>query len=249
MVIVGAGRIGTSLHQASTDLGIATTLVRRNEGWDALKAGPGTPVLLAVRNDDLDDVLSKIPQYRHSDLVFIQNGAVRSYLEDRGLAQKTTRGLLYFAVKSIGGPIEPGQASPFTGPNEDQMVAWLSQLGLDAVTVDWARFSAFELEKMIWNSAFGLLCETEDLPVGQIVAHRRDELARLTEELNSVGRAALNVDLPLDWLVTRLSDYSMTIADYQGSVKEWKWFVAQARKFHRDTPFHDELLAKIGRNT
>lgn len=250
MFVIGAGRIGTALHQRATERGHPCTLVTRDEGWDLLGGRPGAPILVAVRNDDLDDVLARVPIHRRTDLVFIQNGMLRPWLRAVGLPL-ATRGLFYFAVPSRGAPIQPGGASPFFGAHAPEMVGWLADLGLAAHVVEWARFCSRELEKLIWNAAFGLLCEHLDTDVGGVCTEHFPELRSLVQELRRVGRAALGVDIPLDFLLNRLCTFSSTIPRYRGSVKEWDWrngwLLEAAIQFRVSTPLHRELLHAIGK--
>jgi len=232
---------------------VDVSLVSRDAGWEALGQPPGDPVLLAVRNDDLDAVLARVPEPRRDDLVFIQNGAIRTFLHERGLA-RATRGLIYFAVASRvsegGGDVVPGFTSPFHGPHGARVARWLGQVELAARDVDWARFSYYELEKLLWLVCHGVLCETHQVKVGELVADHRDELAALVAELLPVGRAAMGVDAPVDYVVDRLVGYSQTIPGWSAAVKAWPWrngwFVARAAEHGIATPMHDRLLADLG---
>lgn len=250
MVVIGAGRVGTALQLQAKDAGAPCTLVRRDAGWEALDGPPGDPILVTVRADDLEDLLPRVPARRRDDLVFAQNGAIRGWLASHGLAG-CTRGLLFFAVAAKGSRLEPGKDSPFCGPYAHETVRWLVSIGVGACVVDWARFSAAELEKLIWNAAFGLLCEAHGTDVGGVVRDHRAELHALAGELSRVGRASMGVDPDLDRLVDRLCAYSLTIPTYRGAVKEWRWrngwFVEEAARFRVDTPVHHALLRRVGR--
>ncbi|MBT3222109.1 MAG: hypothetical protein HN348_23800 [Proteobacteria bacterium] len=250
MIIIGAGRVGTALHTRSLASGVSCELVERDQGWDALDGPPGVAVVVAVRNDDLPDVVAQVPLHRRDDLVFIQNGMVRTWLRKNALG-RCTRGLLYFAVPRRGAEIVFGDSSPFCGPYGLAMVQWLVTIGVKSHQVDWASFSARELEKLIWNSAFGLMCEHYGCSVGTIVDDHHGELQSLVTEMSAVGRAKMGVDVPLDFLMGRLCDYSRTIADYRGGVSEfpWRngWFVKAAAQRNVSTPVHHELLRSVGR--
>jgi len=251
VIVVGAGRVGTALKQRSDEVDIDCDLVSRDSGWQALDGAPGDPILLTVRNDDLDEVLKKVPKLRRPDLVFIQNGGIREWLRGEYLHQ-CTRGLLYFAVKTRGGPIEPGPTSPFCGPHAHILSRWFGLMKLPAEEVNWARFSNRELEKLIWNSSFGVLCELYDCDVGTVCTEHRAELIALVDEFRVVGRMAMGVEIPLDWLVNRLVDYSMTISDYRASVKEWQWrngwFEAAAVHYGYPMILHKEMVTSIGKS-
>ncbi len=250
MVIIGGGRVGTALHARSQEAGVATTLVTRTEGWDALAGPPGEPILLALRNDDMGDVVSRIPAPRKHDLVFVQNGMYRGWLQQRHL-QRNTRGLLYFAVRQVGGEVEIGINNPFCGGHAHMLVRWFAMMGLPAEEVDWARFSMYELEKLVWIAAMGVLCEVYDADVGTVCQDHTGEMDGLVHELRIIGRKALGVDVPQAWLMERLAAYSMTIPTYKASVKAWKWrngwFDLAARRHRYESVVHREMLRSIGK--
>jgi ketopantoate reductase len=246
VIVIGAGRIGSALHQLAP---AAIPLITRTSGWTALEAEAGQAIVVAVRNDDLDAVLARVPEHRRDDLVFIQNGMLRPWLAERGLTT-TTRGLLFVAVAKRGDPILPGDVSPFCGPRAAAVVDTLSGLGVPAEVVAPEHFVAIELEKLIWNCAFGLCCEAFDLRVGEVVEQRADELRELVAELLEVGERVFGLTLELDRLVARLCAYSRSIPDYRGAVKEWRWrngaFVLAAEQFGVATPNHARLLRATG---
>jgi len=250
VVIVGAGRVGLALQRRSIEASIDCALVRRDGGWEIFAQPVSVgPIVLAVRNDDLAAVVPRIPAHRRDDLVFVQNGMVRDWLGEHSL-QGATRGLLFFAVPSRGAPIEDGPPSVFTGPHAATLAAWFGRMGLPARELDWARFTAVELEKLVWNSAFGLLCQRYKVDVGTVCDHHADELRALVDELRVLGRKTMSVDIPLDVLYDKLVAYSRTIPRYQGAVKEWPWrngwFELAAERHGYDAPVHRRLLDETG---
>lgn len=250
MVVIGAGRVGQALRNAAVESEEPCHLLDRESGWSVLGEPHGTPILVATRNGDLDEVLRRVPVHRHGDLVFVQNGMLQPWLERHHLTE-ITRGLLFFAVPARGDPPQPGpRPSPFTGPHSLAVVRWLTRIGVPAAPVDWPRFLAAQLEKLVWNCAFGVLCQALDADVGTICREHRPALEAVVDDLRRVGRGGLNIDLPQGWLVERLIAYSETIPTYKGAVKEWEWrdgwFVEQARRLNIDTPAHHEWLRKAG---
>lgn len=221
MIVIGAGRVGTSLKKRSDEVGIEVTLVDRNGPDGALEGVQGDPIVVATRNDDLLDVLDRVPDYRRDDLVFVQNGLFRGLLENNQL-QNVTRGLLYFAATERYGAIDPGTVSWFFGPHALTMVRWFNALGLKARSVDWARFSYYELEKVAWLCVFGVLCDAHDCTVGEALEHDED-LTALVTEMARFGRASMHVDPPVDYLKERLVAYTQTIPTFRAAVKEWEW--------------------------
>ena len=138
--------MGLGLQARAREVGLEPYLVSRLGGWDVLEH-QDVPILVAVRNDDLDEVVEKVPSQRRGDLVFVQNGMIRPWLAERRLAE-STRGLLFFAAPKIGVPIQPGGASIFHGPKAEAVVAWFQQLGLEAQEVSGQAFAEVELENV-----------------------------------------------------------------------------------------------------
>lgn len=249
MIVVGAGRVGLALQRRAEEAGIALTLVDRLAGWEALDGPQGDPVLLAVRNDDLATVIGRTPPHRLADLVFLQNGAIRGLLAEHALSGNT-RGLLYLMVSSRTAPIVPGGTTWLCGPHALAVARFLRALSIPAEAIDWARFSYYELEKLLWLAAHGPLCEALDATVDQIAEHHADQLRALVVELAAVGRAAWGVEADASFLVERLIDYSASIPGYRASVKEWPWrngwLVEAAARYGVDTPLHTALLRETG---
>lgn len=247
VTILGAGRVGGALAARSP---VPVTLVTRGSSDDLLAGPVGTPLVVAVDNDSLDAALARVPPARRPDLAFVQNGVLEPWLERHGLTD-STRALLYFAVPRRGAAIEPGGTSVLTGPHADVLAAWLQAMDLPATVVPRAAFTAAMLEKLIWNCAFGLLCQRHGCTVGEVLERHDDDLVALVHEFLAVGRAALGVDLDPAPLLARLRAYTRAIPTYRGAVKDWSWrngwFVAAARRHGIPTPVHDRLLREIGR--
>jgi ketopantoate reductase len=234
VVVVGAGRIGTSLAAMGP-----VTLVRRGEPIPAL-AGP---VVVCTRNDDLRGVIDATPADKRADLVFVQNGLIEDLLRDQGL-QDCTLGLLYFAVQSVGADPVDGGGTVLTGPWAEHLAAHLRAGGVSVTVVDRTAFRQQMLEKLLWNVVFGLLSQTHAASVGQVCADHDDQVRALTAELVGVGERALGLTLE-PGVADRLIAYSREIADYRGAVKEWPWrngwFLSQER-----SPIHAALCGALG---
>ncbi|MFY0541166.1 ketopantoate reductase family protein [Nannocystis pusilla] len=242
VTILGAGRVGGALAARSP---IPVALVTREAGWEALDGPVGEPVVVAVDNAGLDAALARVPAARRPDLVFVQNGVLEPWLFRHGL-QDSTRALLYFAVPRRGAAIEPGGTSVLTGPHAESLATWLRAMDLPVEVVARDAFAAAMLEKLIWNCAFGLLCQRFECSVGEVLDRHGELMGALVHEFLAVGRAALGVDVDAAPLLQRLRAYSRAIASYRGAVKEWPWrngwFVTAAAAHQVPTPTHITLL-------
>jgi len=92
--IIGAGRIGEFLATAGD-----CTILGRDDSIDPTKEGQ--PILIATRNDALSGIVEACPENRRKDLVFLQNGFLDNFLQDKGLMDNT-QVLLYLSVPAKG---------------------------------------------------------------------------------------------------------------------------------------------------
>ena len=245
MLLLGAGRIGTALYRAARERGRSARCIDRTTGWEALEEGPGEPVLVCTRNDDLVEVVARVPERRKPDLVFVQNGAVRPWLDRQGLGA-CGRGLLYFAVTERHGAIQPGRTSWFSGAHADALASLLTELGAASVAVEPDVFRGVEYEKLLWLCLMGPLCERLQESVDVVATRAEAEVRALCAELAPLA----GVDLDSHALADRLLDYSRSLPGYRASVKEWRWrngsLVAASRATQIATPLHEELLRATG---
>jgi len=244
--IVGQGRVGQAVGARLAAIGRRGAVLTRQDG--ALAEQGDAPVLVCSRNDDLDAVLERVPATRRDDLVFVQNGMLRPWLRARDLGE-VTRGLLFFAVPTRGDDAQPGpDPSPFSGPRAAEVVDALEHAGIPARVVPESAFRALELEKLVWNCAFGLLCEALDVTVGEACDAHMDTTVAVCTELVVAGASALAIAVDVDAMTERLLAYSRSIAAYRGAVKEWPWRNGWFAGLGVDLPLHTELLRQAGRD-
>jgi hypothetical protein len=248
-VILGAGRVGRAIADRVTALDVPVALVTRTAGWSAIETGPiGDPILVCVRADDLFDAITRVPERRRSDLVFIQNGAIRGLLQEFGLGD-CTRGILY-AAASEDGMLTPGGDSPFCGHHALPIARILGAAGIPARVVNWASFTYFEAEKLLWICIFGVLSELHAVDVGTVASQHRDEVAGLVAELLPVLRASFGIDPDRGPVIDRLCLYASHIPSWKAAVREWKWrngwLEALAARYGKHTPLHRAALVAAG---
>jgi ketopantoate reductase len=235
VTIVGGGRVGC-FFAAIAD----ATPVTRHHG--ALQAKG--PVLVCVRNNDLEGVILSTPTERRKDLIFIQNGMIDSLLQNHGL-DKATRGILYFAIEEKGGKIVDGGGSVFCGDYAPWLVSLLQGASVDAKVVVRDRFTSEMGRKLIWNSVFGVLGEVYQINVAQTLDSHRDEFRALVAELKGVFESSTKIALGDD-LEQALTDYAAKVSHYRCRASEWGWrngwFLDK-----NSTPLHSQLSLKIGK--
>ena len=116
--------------------------------------------------------------------------------------------------------------------------------GIECTVVDRQRYKRQMVEKLLWNCIFGLLSQRHAASVGEVVERYRGEVDGLVEELGPLAERELGIRLEAG-VAQRLCDYSKSVADYRGAVKElpWRngWFLNIAH-----TPKHVQWLREVG---
>lgn len=245
--IVGAGRVGLALQRRAEAAGVAGALWTRSAspGWEMRG---DAPILVCTRNDDVAAVVERVPVARRADLVFVQNGMIRPALQRLGLGA-ATRGLLFLAVPARGDDVAPGGVSPLCGPRAAEVAAWMGRVGVPAEAVDDAALRALELEKLLWITVMGAVCDARGVTVGE--AAGSEEVAALTAELAPLAQGALGTTEPVATLIARLDRYSRSIPAWRASVREWPWrngwFVEAAAAAGVSLPVHERMMGLAGR--
>ncbi|GMH35827.1 hypothetical protein BSKO_03695 [Bryopsis sp. KO-2023] len=224
VTIVGGGRVGSALKDMCAN---KVDVVKRGGKVAADGSGSG-PIIVCTRNDDLQAVLDATPPERHEDLVFIQNGMLQPWLEEKGLGGNT-QALVYFAVAKLGEkPIDgktelnPEGLTAVTGKHAKAFASILESGGLSCKVLEKEEYQKAMLEKLIWISVMMLVGVRHSATVGEVVANHKDEVASLTEELAAAGSANLGITLE-DNVVERLCSYSMSVAHFPTALKEFEW--------------------------
>lgn len=147
--IIGGGRIGSLLEQGGDSL-----LLKRGDSIPS--DNEGTPILIATRNDSLNKIIEECPENRLKDLVFLQNGYLDGYLEEKGLADNT-QSLLYLSVPALGvepvdgiTSVNPEGLTAATGVHAQAFADRLASLGLKCNVVSPEVYKPAMFEKLIW---------------------------------------------------------------------------------------------------
>lgn len=232
--IVGKGRIGTMLKALSTD----AILIGRDEAIPA-----DDPIIVATRCDDLDDVLSRVPQTAREKLIFVQNGMLHSWLLANHL-ENSTQALLYVAVSARGATPVDGGGSVVHGQLASFFCDVLRQGELQCREVTKPEYSTELIEKYVWNCGFGLLCSFFSCSVGEVVQNHRLAADALLWELAQDTAQLLGVSIDRG-ICERLCMYSTSIFSYRGAVKEWEWRNGWLWKQHQGA-LHSQYVEALG---
>jgi len=243
--LIGEGRIGGAIYDMG---GCQDFIVKRGKPVE----GPPGPIIVCTRNDQLQNVVDATPEHRREDLVFIQNGMLQPWLDERGLGNNT-QVLVYFAVAVKGESPIDGKIPPVT--RSGRVLPGLEPMGLTAAkgkhaqafaerlhagklacrVMEDAEYNVCMLEKLIWICAFMLIGAKYNCNIGHVSYDHTDEVKELVEELGRGGAEALGVQLD-GGLVPRLMLYSAAVAGFPTAVKEFEW---------RNGWFYDQTKAAL----
>lgn len=136
-IIIGAGRIGQHLFDSNG--GVDQLMKDRNQ---CIPPDTEGPIYVCTRNEDLEEIINSTPAHRLPDLVFLQNGMIKDYLESKGLG-KNTKALIYYAIAKKGDPpidgktsVNPEGLTSITGKWADDFAARLANAGLACHILD-----------------------------------------------------------------------------------------------------------------
>lgn len=239
--IVGNGRIGGTLAEAGN-----CAVLGRDDPIDP--AGEG-PILVATRNDALDGIVTKCPENRRKDLVFMQNGYLDGFLESNGLMDNT-QVLLYLSVTAKGvepvdgvTSVNPEGLTAATGVHAKAFADRLAALGLKCNVVSPEAYRPAMFEKLMWISTYMLVGVAKDCQsVGEAGSQHGDLVEKIVKELVSAVSAKEGITFP-EGTMARLAAYTDVVADFPCGVKEFEW----RNKYFYDlgdeaVPTHNALL-------
>ena len=146
--IIGSGRIGAFLAQAGD-----CTVLGREDSIDPDQEG--RPILIATRNDALAGIVDGCPENRRKDLVFLQNGYLDNFLEEKGLLDNT-QVLLYLSVPALGATpvdgitsVNPEGLTAATGKHAQAFADRLVALDMKCNVVSPADYRPAMFEKLM----------------------------------------------------------------------------------------------------
>ena len=240
--IVGNGRIGGALAEAGNCI-----VLGRGYSVDA-DTGEG-PILLATRNDALDDIIESCPEDRRKDLVFLQNGYLDDFLESKGLSQNT-QVLLFMSVPAKGvDPVDgvtsfnPEGLTAATGEWAHAFADRLASIQLKCNVVTAEDYRPAMFEKLMWISTYMLVGAANNCPtVGDAGKDHGDTVEAIVTELVAAVSQKENIEFP-EGTIDRLKSYTDVVANFPCGVKEFEW----RNKYFWDlgddaVPTHNALL-------
>jgi len=219
--IIGAGRIGSMLAEHGECL-----VLKRG---DLVPADGSGPIFVATRNDSLEGIIDSTPENRKKDLMFLQNGYLDGFLEEKGLSSNS-QCLLFVAVSSLGAePIDgittvnPEGLTSAMGEHARALQARLNDAGMKCNLLSKDEYKPAMFEKLIWICTYMLVgTANECATVGDAGKDFPDLVKETIEEL--VGAVSKKEGITFkEGTVDRLRAYTEVVASFPCGVKEFEW--------------------------
>ena len=247
--VVGAGRIGRVLADRARRAGIEVVLVTREENRAAIEEPGGEgPLLLAVREEHLADLVPRIHPSHADRLVFVQNGFVGESMER---AEASGRGLLHFNA-AADGTVRVLLPSVFGGNDAARETCGvLDGEGIPSrFESDLDRLRVEVIRKALWSCVLSILAAWKKVPVGALFDRFGPEVEALTRECVGVASTVFAVEVDVSDLLESLRKMAAALPDYAGSsgAREFRnlWIARNARERGIRTPVNDRILRELG---
>lgn len=246
-MVIGLGEVGRRFAAAFEAAGVTVVPVTRAAGWDrAADASDPAPRVVCVREEQLEDVLGRLPVATRANTALIQNGFLEVVHGDLG---PVTRGVVYFTAK--GDFFKVLAPSPFHGAHAGPLAAALARGGIPAQEVPGREaFLRAMIAKCVWNCVVGLPLHVREIDLRTYLGHLRPELTALAEECASTAAAEYGVTIDVEAGIAQLEATTRELGWMRGGAKAIPWrngaVAAMGRKHGIPTPVTDRLLASIG---
>jgi ketopantoate reductase len=249
LTVVGAGRIGHVFAEGARRAGGQVALVTREEGRAAIEEPGGEgPIVVAVREEHLPDLVPRIHASQGPRLVFVQNGFIGEWMDRAGA---TGRGLLHFNAAKDG-TVRVLLPSVFGGGEAAREAGLvLEQGGIPArYEPDMDRLRIEVIRKALWSCVLSILAAWKRVPVGELFRRFGAEVEALTRECAEVSAAVFAVEVDVSDLLDSLRKMASALPDYGGSsgARDFRslWIVRNARERGLRTPVNDRMLRELG---
>ncbi len=245
--LIGPGEVGRRISSALERRAWHVQPVTRTHGWNrAVDRGDPSPRLVAVREEDLAEVLARLGTGLRDRTILVQNGFLEAVHGDLG---EVTRGLIYFTSK--GDFFEVLCDSPFFGPFAQPLVEALNGAELSAeIIVDRQEFLRAMIAKGIWNVVVGLPLAVHRLDLGAYLSSRSHEFRALVDESARAAGAAYECDVDSETVATKILETTERLGWVGGGTKALPWRNGAIARFGRlhsiPTPINDGLLLAVG---
>ncbi len=196
LVIIGLGELGKLLGAGALRAGVRVTPITRATPLEATLApiAEGTPILVSVGEDALDDVLVRLPAQHRAALVLLQNELFPSRYRAHGLAPSV---LVPWVLQKAGLPTIAARPSPLYGPQAELFATIFGAQKLAHVRLQHeAELAQALVDKYAFVITVNALGVASDRTLGVWLQEDPALVAELCAEAALLGQAL--VEAPID---------------------------------------------------
>ncbi len=245
--VIGAGEVGRRITAALRAAQQNVAVVTRTTGWaDATAPHEAAPRIVAVREEQLTEVLGRFDEPLRERLTLVQNGFLEAV---HGDLPRVTRGLLWFTAK--GDFFRELRSSLWFGRLACPLVGALRRGGMSVEEL--AGEPAFRREMIIkglWNCVVGLPLAVHGLDLSTYLTTHEGEWRELLSEGAAAASREYGVRVAADQAGAALLATTAELGWVRGGTKALAWRNGALARFGRrhgvPTPVNDALLRAAG---
>jgi hypothetical protein len=210
LVIIGLGEMGKLLGAGALRAGVRVTPITRATPIEAALSpiAEGTPILMSVGEDALDELLGKLPVRHRGALVLLQNELFPNRYRAHGLAPSV---LVPWVLQKAGLPTVVARPSPLYGAQADLFAEIFAAQKLAHVRLQHETELAQALvDKYTFIVTINALGVASDRALGVWLQEDPVLVARLCSEAAQLGQAL--VERPIDPALASLATHEAMAA-------------------------------------
>lgn len=210
IVVIGIGNLGKTFAQAFLRMGHPVYPVLRDTDPADVAARVQDPalVLVAVREEDLDGVLSTLPGGWRDRVALVQNELVPRDWQAHDLPEPTVAVVWFERRKYL--PPTPYYPNPVYGPHADILLEAMDVIEMESVHVTDPDDLLFEMVRknlyIVSKNIVGLAAEGT---VGEVWSEQRDLFEGIAREVLDIEEWLVGEALPRERLIAQL-DHDIT---------------------------------------
>jgi hypothetical protein len=195
LVVFGLGELGQLYGAAALRAGMRVTPITRGSDPARVLAGlaADVPILIAVGESAIDEILGSLPEERASAPIVLQNDLFPSRWERHGLHPTV---LVAWLLKKRGTPLTVARPSPVYGPHQALMLQLHELLGVPSValTTD-AQLRQALVEKYAFILGINALGVLRDRTLAGWLQEDPVRVQALADEAATLGAALCEIEV------------------------------------------------------
>ncbi len=229
VAVVGMGEVGRRVAEGARRAGVSVREVRRGPSLAQAVASMDGPIVLAMREDDLEAPLREALALRPRDVIVTQNGWIDELLE----GHEVTRAVLWFTAK--GDFFESARETVVGGPWADAMVRWVREAGAPARVASPDDALREAREKAAWSCLVGPALAAWERTFAEAVALNEPAARGIIDEACSVASRALGVPVSAKGAWTMVEQTVGPLGWMRGGSRGLRWRTGRIVRWAEET--------------